>query len=87
MTEAQLDGIVVDLVVDIGRDGGKLSVTFSPRRYWINGVRVDEREAWVWIWRWHWIRDRLKLEACPCEPCVWYRAEEGRLCPATNGSA
>lgn len=73
-TEFEFSGESVDWEVDIGEDGGVLKVTWSPRRYWINGERVDEETAWVWIHSWHTKRDQaLGADRCSCDPCGWAR--------------
>lgn len=66
-----------DIKVDIGEDGGELTIVQSdPPVYLINDRVVNEAAAYAWIWHWHTVRDTASgfgAGFCVCEPCATTR--------------
>jgi hypothetical protein len=74
MSAYLMTGEFRDFVIDIGEDGGKLTITQSvPPVYLINGGVVNEAAAYAWIRHWHALRDAATPVdppfSCLCEPC------------------
>lgn len=78
MTEGEFLAVPPSFTIDIGEDGGTLTIDQSQpvTRYVINGEPADETQAWEWIYRWHFKRDEaLGQPPCGCAPCSWFRSE------------
>ena len=78
MMEGEFRAVPQTFTIDIGRDGGKLTIDQSQpvTRYVINGEPASEEDAWAWIYRWHCVRDAaLGTGPCGCPPCSWMRME------------
>jgi hypothetical protein len=77
--------MVQDITVDIGEDGGELTIVQSdPPVYKINGEDATWQEAYRWIKHWHDLRDAYSVvhtsdayEPCTCTPCQWARKADG----------